>query len=119
MRVVNRKYFWRHFVLFVAGNFLLFIMSFDSLAAPLFFLLSLIWMRLLAFHFKRTYPEVINDCKLAFHDGAEDVAIDREVKKIELEKNLPKEAPLELEKEPQRFILKPLLNRNYEDGDLV
>jgi len=118
-RVVNRKYFWRHFIIFVFGNFLLFIMSLDSWTAPVFFLLSLIWMRLLAFHFKKAYPEVINDCKLAFHEGAEDVAIDREIKKIELEKDLPKEAPLELGKEPQRFVLKPLLNRKYEDGDLV
>ena len=118
-RVLNRKYFWRHFVIFVTGNFLLFIMSMDSWTAPVFFLLSLIWMRLLAFHFKRAYPEVLDDCKLAFHDDAEDVAIDREIKKIEWQKNLPKEKPLELKKEPQRFVLKHLLNRKYEDGDLV
>jgi len=73
---------------------------------------------LLASHFKRAYPEVADDCKLAFHEGAEDVAIDKEIKKIEWEKTLSKEA-LELKKESQRFVLKPLLNRKYEEGDLV
>jgi len=118
-RVLNRKYFWRHFIIFVAGSFLLFILSLDSWSAPVFFLLSLIWMRLLAFHFKQAYPEVLSDCKMAFHEGAEDVAIEREIKKMEWQKDLPKEAPLELKKEPQRFVLKPLLNRDYEEGDLV
>jgi len=117
-RVSNRKYFWRHFVIFVAGSFLLFIISLDSWMAPACILLSLFWMRLLASHFKRAYPEVADDCKLAFHEGAEDVAIDKEIKKIEWEKTLSKEA-LELKKEPQRFVLKPLLNRKYEEGDLV
>jgi len=117
-RVSNRKYFWRHFVIFVAGSFLLFIISIDSWTAPVCILLSLIWMRLLAFHFKWAYPEVANDCILAFHEGAEDVAIDREIRKIDWEEGLPKE-PLELKKEPQRFVLKPLLNRDYEEGDLV
>lgn len=114
-RVMTRKYFWRHFLVFVVGNFLLFFLSLSAWIPAIFYFLTLIWMRLLAYHFTSAYPSVTEDFKLSFHEPAEDYAIDQEIKKIE--KGLDELEGLPL-KSP-KLNLKTILRKDYEDGDLV
>ena len=118
-RVTAKKLFWRHFLVFVMGNFILFFMSLSSWTPAIFFLLTLVWMRLLATHFKNAYPEVINDFAISFHEGAEDQAIDKEIKKLEAEEALPEADRLILKKTSPKFTLKALISKQYEDTDLV
>lgn len=114
-RVMARKYFWRHFLVFVLGNFILFFLSLSAWTPAIFYLLTLVWMRLLAYHFKTAYPSVIEDFKLSFHEPAEDQAIEQEIKKIEKGVDEVEELPLKTPK----LTLRTILRKDYEDRDLV
>ena len=115
-RVLTRKLFWRHFVVFVVGNFILFFLSLSAWTPALFYLFTLVWMRLLAFHFKNAYPHIADDFKLSFYEPAEDYAIDQEIKKIESGEEEKEE---ELSLQSPKLALRTILKKNYEDGDLV
>jgi len=94
---------------------MLFFLSLSAWTPAIFYLLTLVWMRLLAYHFKTAYPAVIEDFKLSFHEPAEDHAIEQEIKKIE--KGLDEVEGLPLHS--PKLSLKTLLRKDYEDGDLV
>jgi len=114
-RVMTRKYFWRHFLVFIVGNFVLFFLSLSAWSPAIFYFLTLIWMRILAYHFKSAYPNVTEDFKLSFHEPAEDYAIEQEIKKIEKGIDKFEELPLATPK----LSLKTILKKDYEEGDLV
>lgn len=114
-RVMSRKYFWRHFLVFVIGNFVLFFLSLTAWTPALFYLLTLVWLRLLAFHFKSAYPTVAEDFKLSFYEPAEDYAINQEIKKIEQGIEEEQELPLQSPK----LTLKTILRKNYKEEDLL
>ncbi len=121
-RVLEKKFFFRHLLVFVIGNFLLFFISLNSWTPGFFYLLTLIWMRILAIHFKNAYPEVAANFRFN-NEYEEDKAIKKEMKRLKkLQKQKQKQliqntAPKEsLPLKPAYAKSKP---KNYEDSDLV
>ena len=78
-RVLEKKYFFRHLIVFVIGNFVLFFFSLQSWTPAVFYLLTLIWIRVIALHFSNAYPEVVADFSFK-NEAAEEKAIKREMK---------------------------------------
>lgn len=120
--VLDKKYFYRHLILFVIGNFVLFFLSLQSWTASIYYLLTLIWIRVLALHFANAYPEVVKD--FGFKDEvAEEKEIDEEMKRIKKREKVAKKRERSQEQTSPKLPLKPIFTRNvdknYEDRDLV
>ncbi|MEM6317168.1 MAG: 2TM domain-containing protein [Bacteroidota bacterium] len=120
-RVLERKYFYRHLILFVMGNFVLFFLSVGSWTPAIFYLLTLIWIRVLALHFANAYPEVVKDFGFKTQKQ-EEKAIEKELKKIKKERKKAKVQRKEIE-EKEELPLQPLLIKNngksYNESELV
>lgn len=120
--ILDKKYFYRHLIIFVIGNFVLFFLSLQSWTPSIYYLLTLIWIRVLALHFANAYPEVVKD--FGFRDEEEEErAIEKEMKRIKKRRKAAKKR-----KTPQATITKDLpLNpifatkteKKYNDTDLV
>ncbi len=120
--VLDKKYFYRHLIIFVVGNFLLFFLSLQSWTPSIFYLLTLIWIRVLALHFANAYPEVVKD--FGFKDeAAEESAIDKEMRRIKKRQKAAKKRKDSQENTSPELPLKPILttdrNKKYRDTDLV
>ena len=120
--VLDKKYFYRHLIIFVIGNFVLFFLSLQSWTPSIFYLLTLIWIRVLALHFANAYPEVVKD--FGFKDeAAEEKAIDKEMKRIKKQQKAAKKRKATKNTSPTKLPLTPIFstasNKKYEDTDLV
>lgn len=117
-RVLEKKYFYRHLILFVVGNFVLFFLSLQSWTPAIFYLLTLIWIRVLALHFANAYPEVVAD--FGFKDEkAEEKAIKKEMKFLKKQaKAKTKEKVTEQTLPLQRMLSKETPSA-YSESDLV
>jgi len=119
--VLDKKYFYRHLILFVIGNFVLFFLSLQSWTPFVFYLLTLIWIRVLALHFANAYPEVVKD--FGFKDeAAEERAIDKEMKRIKKRQKAAKKRNAKQQNTTTGLPLKPILTtdtKTYRDTDLV
>ena len=120
--VLDKKYFYRHLIIFVIGNFVLFFLSLQSWTPSIYYLLTLIWIRVLALHFANAYPEVVKD--FGFKDeAAEERAIDKEMKRIKKRQKAAKKREVTPKTAQTEFPLKPILatdsNKKYKDTDLV
>lgn len=114
-RVLEKRYFYRHLIIFVIGNFVLFFLSLQSWTPAIFYLLTLIWIRVIALHFANAYPEVVAD--FGFHNEvAENKAIKREMKFLKKQQKAKA-------KEKEQLPLKPILAKDtpssYNESDLV
>jgi len=121
-RVLDKKYFYRHLIVFVVGNFILFFLSLQSWTPAVFYLLTLIWIRVIALHFASAYPEVVKD--LRFKDEAtEEKAIEKELKLLKKERKAIKKLATAQKMATPKLPLKPIVakegNRPYADSDLV
>ena len=118
-RVLDKKYFYRHLISFIIGNFVLFFLSLQSWTPAIFYLLTLIWIRVIALHFASAYPEVVKDFGFK-NEAAEEKAIEKEMKW--LKKQQKKLAATQKTTTP-KLPLKPIVakdgNRPYTDSDLV
>ncbi len=120
--VLDKKYFYRHLIIFVIGNFVLFFLSLQSWTPSIFYLLTLIWIRALALHFANAYPEVVKDFGFK-NEAAEEKEIDKEMKRIKKRQKAAKKRKDRQENTSPELPLKPIFardtNKNYEDRDLV
>ncbi len=120
--VLDKKHFYRHLIIFVIGNFVLFFLSLQSWTPSIFYLLTLIWIRVLALHFANAYPEVVKDFGFK-DDAAEEKAIDKEMKRIKKQQKAAKKRKAAQKTSPTKLPLKPIFstasNKKYEDTDLV
>lgn len=122
-RVLDKKYFYRHMILFVIGNFLLFFFSLQSWTPAFYYLLTLVWIRVIAIHFANAYPEVVKD----FHfrnEAAEEKAIKKEMKRIKKQRKAAEKKRASVEKTvssplPLRPIFSEKISKKYTDTDLV
>lgn len=120
--VLDKKYFYRHLIIFVIGNFALFFLSLQSWTPSIYYLLTLIWIRVLAIHFANAYPEVVKD--FSFKDeAAEERAIDKEMKRIKKRQKVAKRRKADQESNASELPLKPIFStkteKKYQDTDLV
>ena len=121
-KVLDKKYFYRHLIIFVIGNFVLFFLSLQSWTPYIYYLLTLIWIRVLALHFANAYPEVVKD--FGFKDeAAEERAIDKEMKRIKKREKAAQKRKAAQKEASAKLPLQPILttasNKKYEDTDLV
>ena len=119
--VLDKKYFYRHLIIFVVGNFVLFFLSLQSWTPAIYYLLTLIWIRVLALHFANAYPEVVKDFGFK-NEAAEERAINKEMKRIKKRQKIAAKQKANREKEsdlPLKPILATKTNKNYNDTDLV
>ena len=119
--VLDKKYFYRHLIVFVIGNFVLFFLSLQSWTPAVYYLLTLIWIRVLALHFANAYPEVVKE--FGFKDeAAEERAIDKEMKRIKKRRKAAEKRKAKQEKATS-LSLNPILatetDKKYKDTDLV
>jgi len=119
--VLDKKYFYRHLIIFVVGNFVLFFLSLQSWTPAVYYLLTLIWIRVLALHFANAYPEVVKDFGFK-NEAAEERAINKEMKRIKKRQKIAAKQKANREKEaslPLKPILATKTNKKYKDTDLV
>ncbi len=117
-RVLQKRYFYRHLIIFVVGNFMLFFLSLQSWTPAIFYLLTLIWIRVIALHFANAYPEIVDD--FGFNtEAAEEKAIEREMKFLKKQKK----AKVKEQAKAKNLPLQPILVKDnpsgYNESDLV
>jgi len=121
-RVLNKNYFYRHLIVFIIGNFVLFFLSLQSWTPAIFYLLTLIWIRVIALHFASAYPEVVSDFGFK-NEMTEDKAIEKEMKWLKKQEKIKKKLAAAKKNTTPEFTLKPIAtqegNRPYIDSDLV
>lgn len=121
-RVLDKKYFYRHLIVFVGGNFVLFFLSLQSWTPAVFYLLTLIWIRVIALHFANAYPEVVQDFGFK-NEAAEEKAIEREMKLLKKQQKAKKKLAAAQKTTAIKLPLKPIVakegNRPYADSELV
>ena len=121
-RVLDKKNFSRHLMVFVAGNFVLFFLSLQSWTPAIFYLLTLIWIRVIALHFASAYPEVVKDFNFK-DEAAEEKAIEKELKWLKKQQKEKKKLAAAQKIATPKLPLKPIAvkegNRPYTDSDLV
>ena len=121
-RVLDKKNFSRHLMVFVAGNFVLFFLSLQSWTPAIFYLLTLIWIRVIVLHFASAYPEVVKDFNFK-DEAAEEKAIEKEMKLLKKEQKAKKKLAAAQKIATTKLPLKPIVakegNRPYADSDLV
>ena len=121
-RVLDKKYFYRHLIVFIVGNFILFFLSLQSWTPAIFYLLTLIWIRVIALHFANAYPEVVKDFRFK-DEAAEEKAIEKELKLLKKERKAKKKLATAQKTATPKLPLKPIVakegNRPYTDSDLV
>ncbi|MEM1120489.1 MAG: 2TM domain-containing protein [Bacteroidota bacterium] len=113
-RVLEKKYFFRHLIVFVIGNFVLFFLSLQAWTPAIFYLLTLIWIRVIALHFANAYPEVVADFSFK-NEAAEEKAIKREMKLLKKQQKAAAKVAA------QKLKLQPVVENptNYNESDLV
>ena len=120
-QILEKRYFFRHLILFVVGNFVLFFFSLASWTPTIFYLLTLVWIRVLALHFTHAYPEVVK----SFHyrtEAEEEAAIKKEMKRMKQEqKVLDSGAPADgqLHLHPEASPATTTASVPYKSEDLV
>ncbi len=121
-RVLDKKYFFRHLIVFVMGNFVLFFWSLQSWTPAVFYLLTLIWIRVVALHFASAYPEVVKDFRFK-NEAAVEKAIEKELKLLKKQQKEKKKLAAAQKTTAIKLPLKPIVakegNRPYIDSDLV
>ena len=99
-----------------------FFLSLQSWTPAIFYLLTLIWIRVIVLHFANVYPEVVKD--FGFKDeAAEEKAIDKELKWLKKQQKEKKKLAAAQKIATPKLPLKPIVakegNRPYADSDLV
>lgn len=122
IRVLEKKYLHRHVIVFVVGNFGLFFLSLQSWTPAIYYLLTLIWIRVLAIHFTSAYPEIAKEFRFKT-EKEEDKAIDKELVRIKKSQKQQKKKVLLAQKAAENLALETILDKEqskkYNDSELV